>query len=109
MPAALHNAYIAESILHELPGELMRAYAHNRKRLGTLGLKTPKSADLETYKKKIAAVRKSYNIDEKIEPSDQTVDMVMSQKMGLSWTDYIALTMQCWQGCDDILVMNSRY
>lgn len=87
----------------------MRAYAHNRKRLGTLGLKTPKSADLETYKKKIAAVRKSYNIDEKIEPSDQTVDMVMSQKMGLSWTDYIALTMQCWQGCDDILVMNSRY
>lgn len=49
LPAALHNEYVAESIDHELPGELMRAYSHNRRRLGRIGLKIPKGVTLSQY------------------------------------------------------------
>jgi len=90
MPAALHNEYVAESVEHEMPGELMKAYARNRRRLGKMGLRSRNH--LVHYTEKIKEIRKSYNIDDKIIPNDVQMDELMARKLGLTFRNYVSLT-----------------
>lgn len=85
----------------------MKAYAHNRSRLGKRSQTS--AEELASYQAKIEQVRKSYNIDEKICGDDVEIDKIMASRLKISWRDYIDLTMQCWSGAEDVLVMSGQY
>lgn len=72
-------------------------------------LKKPKNVTLADYQKKLDAVRKTYNIEEKIVPRDTQIDRIMCQKLKLEWKDYMDLTMQSWMGVDEEIVMTGQY
>lgn len=67
MPHYLHSEYVGESILHELPGVLCRAYGKMRRDMGLKIIQQRKRRKtLKDYLKALDFRRKTYNITKKL-------------------------------------------
>lgn len=95
MPPEMHSLYVGESILHELPGELCKAYGEMRRDLGRVQMKES-GISMAAYRKQLKSIyvrRKPYNITKKnLGPH---VDKHMARFLGLNMQQYLDIISQC--------------